>query len=349
MKKKKAILLEQLYAFLLVIVFAMIPMTILFVSTSVYGVFQDKVISCGNSFGTPENATVSGIEKLFVLDSTFGKFTFSQVKVLDVAWDVFIGRGVQLLAWWIAYIVFNDALLRAIERHPASFQIFQRIALEGPSLLSLYTLVRELWCARSHRTKALFFYIWISTLYIISIPMLLGAMTGYDSTSIAWVSLDDSNNIIPAAALKSAYLVHGTWNDTWENDVCFGQDMYSAVQPAQSERRDNCKFKDHLLHATPYLNMTQATVNCPMVRSRVRKDTYNTIIHPGITSFWHNVRNEFYMFRFPANMILGRFDYPGNNQTFRLSYGTEGERGDIKSCAHQPQPNHSLISFLTHA
>jgi hypothetical protein len=207
-----------------------------------YGIFEDKIQSCGTSFGTPENGTVSGVEKLFVLDKTVGSFTFSQAKTMDVAWDVLIGRGVQLVAWWVGYIVFSDALLRAIERHPASFQIFQRIALEGPSLMALWTLVKELWCAKSKRTRALFFYMWLSTLYIISIPMFLSAMTGYDSTSIPWVSLDDSNNIIPASALKESGLAVGTWNETWKDKMCFDYDQFTDLYNTLSERRDSCKF-----------------------------------------------------------------------------------------------------------
>jgi len=166
----------QVYAFSLLLVFGAAPLIALgqFTRESDYWyqrafvrVFEDKVLGCGNSFGVPKNSTVSGFEKVFVLDQKFGKFSFSQVKIVDVAWDILVGRGVQLLAWWIGYNVFSDSLLRAIERHPASFQIFQRIALEGPSLLSLWTLAKELWCAKSKRTKALFFYIWMSTLYII--------------------------------------------------------------------------------------------------------------------------------------------------------------------------------------
>jgi hypothetical protein len=220
----------QVLAFLLLVTFGAAPMLILGHFTSIrpndlrqlpfYRVFEDKVLTCGSNFGIPQNSTVSGIANLFVLDKTFGRYSFSQVKTLDVAWDILVGRGVQLLAWYVGYVVFSDALLRAIERHPASFEIFQRIALEGPSLHSLWTLLKELWCARSKRTKVLFTYIWMSTLYIICIPMFLGAMTGYDSTSIAWVSLDDSDNIVPASQIENSGLVRSASNETFSEPVC---------------------------------------------------------------------------------------------------------------------------------
>jgi hypothetical protein len=239
--------LKQLLAFSLLASFGILPLGLLGHFTrdgSTFSrIFQDKLQTCGNSFGTPENATVTGIENLFVLDNTFGRFTFSQAKTIDVVWDVVIGRGVQLLAWWIGYVVFCDALLRAIERHPASFEIFQRIALEGPSLLSLWTLVKEQWCAKSKRTRALFFFMWLSTIYIISIPMFISAMTGYDSTSIPWVSLEDNNpnNIVATSMLKQSWVVHNAGNVTFGEGVCMDYTLYSDVWNALSVRRGRCR------------------------------------------------------------------------------------------------------------
>ncbi|XPS76402.1 hypothetical protein M3J09_008455 [Ascochyta lentis] len=187
-----------------------------------YSVFAAKTMSCGNQEIDlyPANSTITGIEGLFVLDKTWGRFAFSTVKTIDAAWDIVFGRGVQLLAWWAAYIVFSDALLRVIERHPASFRIFQRIALEGPSLLSLWTLCKELLSVKSKSTKILFAYMLLSTSYVLCVPMFLGAMTGYDSTATAWIDIDNSNNIVPASALKMAWVITGTANSTFDKKVC---------------------------------------------------------------------------------------------------------------------------------
>lgn len=191
-----------------------------------YNVFAAKQMSCGNQNIDyyPANITVTGIEGLFVLDQTWGRFLFSTAKTIDVAWDIVVGRGVQILAWWAAYVVFSDALLRVIERHAASFRIFQRIALEGPSLLSLWTLCKELLAVKSKRTRTLFAYMLVSTSYVLSIPMFLGAMTGYDSTAIPWIDLDNSNNIVPASALTNAWVISGTMNSTWKPKVCSDPD-----------------------------------------------------------------------------------------------------------------------------
>jgi hypothetical protein len=185
------------------------------------GVFNEKVLWCGNSYlGTPQNSRIRGIEGLFVLDSTWGQFSFSRAKTIDVAWDILIGRGVQIVAWWVAYAVFSDALLRVIERHPASFEIFQRMALEGPSLHCLWTLCKELWTVRSKRTRFLFGFMFWATAYVLCIPMFLGAMTGYDSKTSAWIDPDGSQNLNPTDALKSGWVITGNGSTPFDKVKC---------------------------------------------------------------------------------------------------------------------------------
>lgn len=207
-----------------------------------YGVFSAKSMTCGNEVDyQPVNSTVEGFEGLFVLDKTWGRYSFATVKTIDVVWDIFFGRGMQMIAWWVGYVVFSDALLRVIERHPASFRVFQRIALEGPSLLSLWTLCKEVLSVNSKRSKALFAYILLSTTYILCIPMFLGAMTGYDSTSIAWIDLDETNNIVPTSALKFSWLVTGTTNSTFDKPVCEDISAASLRGMYTSPRLRECK------------------------------------------------------------------------------------------------------------
>ncbi|CAA9958164.1 hypothetical protein PTMSG1_01734 [Pyrenophora teres f. maculata] len=237
---------RQIRAFWLVVLTTVLPLVLLgmLAPMSTYpfgGVFADKIIGCGNQLsGTPQNSTITGIEKVFALDHKFGSLSFAQAKTLDIAWDVFVGRGAQLIAWWVAYTVFCDALLRAIERHPTSFSIFQCIALEGPSLGSLWTLMKELWAAKCRWTKALFFYMFWSTAYVLLVPIILGAMTGYDSTAIAWISLESDNNILPVSMLELTWVVEGTINETWAKPACADEKLYEKYSFVDSYRRSDC-------------------------------------------------------------------------------------------------------------
>lgn len=227
-----------------------------------YNVFAAKYMSCGSSTidERPANSTVTGFEGLFVLDQTWGRFSFSMVKTIDVAWDILVGRGVQMLAWSTAYVVFSDALLRVIERHPASFRIFQRIALEGPSILSLWTLCKELLSVKSKRTRSLFAYLLVSTSYVLLIPMFLGAMTGYDSTSTAWIDLDDSNNIIPTSEVKNAWVITGTRNTTFDVPICADPDDFSVQSSYLVPRTQHCEYLKSpllMLHWTHWSRFVQ--------------------------------------------------------------------------------------------
>lgn len=208
-----------------------------------YNVFAAKYMDCGDSIDSrPAGSVITGFKGLFVLDSTWGSFNFSTVKTIDVAWDIIVGRSAQLLCWWVAYAVFSDALLCVIERHPASFRIFQRIALEGPGLHSLWTLCKELLFVKSKRTKALFAYLLLSTSYVLCIPMFLGAMTGYDSTSTAWIDVEGTNNIVPTSYIKSSWAITGTWNTTFDQPVCESTDGYYQQADYFRPRLDQCKL-----------------------------------------------------------------------------------------------------------
>lgn len=198
---------RHIFAFSLIWVCAIIPFIILgYVpgrASFFNDVFTSKTLPCGETAYQPVNNTVSGIEGLFVLDATYGGFPFSTVKIIDITWDVMVGRGAQLLAWWISYKVFSDAILRVIERHPTSYRVFFEICLHGPSFPALWTMLKDLFRTRSKRTWSLYFYMVWSIIYVITLPIMLSAMTGYTNTSIAWIDADDSNEIMPASRFVS--------------------------------------------------------------------------------------------------------------------------------------------------
>jgi hypothetical protein len=212
---------KQLGAFLVFFCAGFVPFIAVTRATDrFHGVFQSKEIPCGNTpdekqslYFRPENVTAEGWEALFALDSTFGKFSFAEAKTVDVTWDVLVGRGLQLIFWYIGYIVFSDAILRVIERHPATYQTFTDITLQGPSLMSMWTLTKDLFRTRSRRTCALFFFLVLSTTYILTVPVFVGAMTGYVNRAEAWVELE-GDNIVPAKDLANTWAIVGVKNST---------------------------------------------------------------------------------------------------------------------------------------
>ena len=86
----------------------------------------------------------------------------------------------------------------------------------------------------------MFLYMFWSTAYVLFVPIVLGAMTGYDSTSIAWIDLAGANNIVPAAGLQPAWVIQGTVNQTFPDPVCLDQNLIGEYQWANYERYDRC-------------------------------------------------------------------------------------------------------------
>jgi hypothetical protein len=68
---------------------------------------------------------------------------FTQVKVIDVMWDLLVGRGGQLLLAYVNCRVFNEWLLYYMEMHLTSYKMYMSIAFETTSLGTLGVLGKE--------------------------------------------------------------------------------------------------------------------------------------------------------------------------------------------------------------
>ncbi|ORY16127.1 hypothetical protein BCR34DRAFT_557768 [Clohesyomyces aquaticus] len=303
---------KQIYAFLILLFFGIGPMLVAVVLGMLMsaggGLFAAKTISCGNSLGKLQNSTVVGIEGLFVLDLVAGKFPFSQVKIIDVGWDLCVGRGAQLLAWWSSYIVFSDALLRVIERHPTSFQTFTHIALEGASLGSMWALLKNLFKSRSKQTWILFFYMLISIFWILTMPTVLSAMTGYVNTSIAWVSIGNGSQIVPASEFVNGAYITKAGNQTFDK-VCLENDPFTGIYYQLSTRDDYCNCSLSNGTITSYYNRSHIYDSSPDIYYNL----YPYISYPYIDSpYWSGYGYG----RYRQNKTICSFDYPNNTETF---------------------------------
>jgi hypothetical protein len=225
---KKFGVTKQIYAMLLLVAFAIVPCVVMFKVAS--APFSDKILDCGQLYysDSDSNSTIKGIQGLFVIDQAYGTMSFSLVKFIDVLWDLFVGRGVQLIAWYISYVVFTDALLRVIERHPAPYRTFTLLCLEGATLASMGALIKDMKRFRSRRSTWLFAYIILATFWVLSLPTTLSAMTGYVSTSEAFVALrdDDSSEIVPLNDFIDGYQVFDGSKIGLSNGSCADIDLF---------------------------------------------------------------------------------------------------------------------------
>ena len=124
------------------------------------GVIQPFSYDCYNSNGW----TFIGI------NVRFGHFSYGAAKSIDLAWNWIIGRGLQGVLTLLAYRVFNDALLRAAEMTSLSYELYASLALYSTKPDILWQLMKGLYRYGNWRTKAIFVWLFISTVYLAVFP-----------------------------------------------------------------------------------------------------------------------------------------------------------------------------------
>ena len=141
-------------------------------------------------------------KKLFfsidILVSKEGGWDFTRAKVIDIAWDAIVGRGGQVLLTYIAYRVFHKALVHVMVERPVGFQTYSAVAFDTGKISFLWTFLRSL----TSRTFPLTFHgyrvftaMLLCTAYIVSVPTLLSAMTGYVVTSSPSIEMPPTLNL----------------------------------------------------------------------------------------------------------------------------------------------------------
>ncbi|KAK7532815.1 uncharacterized protein J3D65DRAFT_532498, partial [Phyllosticta citribraziliensis] len=183
--------------------------------------------------------SITGIQGLFMIDRTTGAFEFWVVKLIDILWDLFVGRGLQWLAGWISYVVFSSALLRAIEASPIPYRTFIRLSLGTPSIASIWSLLADLSRYSRKRSTLLFVYVALASAYVLAMPTLFGAMTGYINKSTSFTNLPDSGGqFVHTDSLSLGFLAEGL--DGFSNKTCV--ETTDAVVRKMRARLYNCKW-----------------------------------------------------------------------------------------------------------
>ena len=135
----------------------------------------------------------TALQDMLSIDVTTGGMSFGLAKLVDIVWDFGVSRLVQLAMWLICYRVFTNALLRSIERSPTSYRVFIGTTLETGSVTAVFSILRELPRMLNRHNKAVFICIAICSLYVLLVPALMGAMTGYISITSFWLQLPDGS------------------------------------------------------------------------------------------------------------------------------------------------------------
>jgi hypothetical protein len=175
----------------------------------------------------------------FIPNLSFGTMTFTQVKVIDIAWDLTVGRGGQVLLAWVNYRVFNEWLVYHMECHLTSYKLYASVAFKTTSVSTLGVLGKEFLAYGKGTWKRFFRWLailsmFLSTLYVLSFPTLMAAMTGYISIFEPYVE-DYNNNLIKASKVDLVWcVINDAHRIGYEKPLLVGQDNKNLTTAVQS-------------------------------------------------------------------------------------------------------------------
>lgn len=125
--------------------------------------------------------------------SCAASYSFSRVKVIDIAFDVLVGRGGQAVTIVLAYHVFGGVLRTLMVDGEVGYGLFSAVAFDSGGFGSLPVLLRHAlgWTPVPRTSHAVIVY-WamtLTTVWIIAMPTLISAMTGYTARFAPFVDL----------------------------------------------------------------------------------------------------------------------------------------------------------------
>jgi hypothetical protein len=89
----------------------------------------------------------------FQITVGFGQLPFTAVKIIDVVWDVVVGRGGQAILAATSYIIFSKCLLRIMERNSVSYGTFEVLGFQTASASTIIKLTRDFLTNHGLRAK----------------------------------------------------------------------------------------------------------------------------------------------------------------------------------------------------
>lgn len=128
---------------------------------------------------------------LFQINGRSAHLSFSAVKLIDIAWDLLVGRVGQFVLATISYHVFSMALLRVTEEHAVSYDLFATLTLESPGLGTVYETASAVFRQKHWRSIAMIVWMALAAAYVLAFPTLLSASTSYVSATTTNVRLND--------------------------------------------------------------------------------------------------------------------------------------------------------------
>lgn len=169
----------------------------------------------------------------------FGRLTLTEARMIDVSWDLLVGRGFQAVVGILVYRGFRLVIADALMDQPLTPKELLAVQYATASLSSLLTYIRGCWQTRLTQSRIGFhrFALLIVTVsYVLSLPTWLSAMTAYQTLLEPWLVYHNESiwfsDMTPCAvSITDGGRVKGLQNNTC---VSAGSALWDAVK--------NCKY-----------------------------------------------------------------------------------------------------------
>ncbi|KAK3987147.1 hypothetical protein QBC44DRAFT_332007 [Cladorrhinum sp. PSN332] len=117
-----------------------------------------------------------------------GTFSFTQAKLIDIAWDILIGRAGQAALAYFSWRAFSDyAAIITMQTRPINYSMFRTIFIfQDASISSVWCLIRNTWSSNMRGGKqatassaGTLCFVITSLAFTVSFPTFASAITGY--------------------------------------------------------------------------------------------------------------------------------------------------------------------------
>lgn len=155
---------------------------------------------------------VPSVERVFYINLQIVKdLSFSQAKLLDLAWDTLVGQGGRFLHGWVLYHVAASAIGWMMEYSAVPYEFHLQMMFKTVSLEALWASMRMV--SRKQPRRMMVSAVWLSLaiLYTLSFTSLWSAATGYvQPSAVAYKMPDSTYATVDSEGLNICWSVDGS-------------------------------------------------------------------------------------------------------------------------------------------
>ncbi|RSL84040.1 hypothetical protein CEP51_004150 [Fusarium floridanum] len=145
----------------------------------------------------------------FQITLKVGNFDFATAKIIDVIWDLVVGRGGQTLLALISWRAFSDYLAVSIITKPTTYTTVWLLRFQtDPSFVSIMGLIHQFIWRRGLASRTAMSFMVAAALLILAFPTIASSMTGYTTVNRAYIEVPETGLIEFSTTYPAVYVIH---------------------------------------------------------------------------------------------------------------------------------------------